>query len=405
MGRVPHTMGPMPRYRDLRNVREFTPLFVIVTTRYGAMTLQGIALGVLVYDRTGSPLLTALSMFGPSFAQALGALTLLSLADRVPPRAALVTTAVAFGAVAAAAATPGLPVVAILALVAAAGLVAVVGNGVQWGLLAEILPADRYLLGRSLFTVSNGTMQVLGFGVGGLLVAVTSPRTTLLLAALAHAAAAAIAWLSLAKRPPRTNGRASVRATWADNRQLWSTRRRRRLFIAMWVPNGLIVGCEALFVPYSPHWAGLLFAASAAGMLAGDVLVARLLTPTTRARLRMPLRLLLAVPYLGFMLHPPIGVAGVLVLVASVGYGSTLLLQEELLATVPRSLTGHALGLHSCGLLTMQALGATAAGLIASLSSARATMAFLAVASTVITLAVVLDAAAVMTPQRMEQNA
>jgi hypothetical protein len=77
-------MRSMLRYRDLRDVTEFVPLFSTVTVRYGAMTLQGIALGVLVYDRTGSPLLTALSMFGPSLAQVLGALTMLSLADRVP---------------------------------------------------------------------------------------------------------------------------------------------------------------------------------------------------------------------------------------------------------------------------------------------------------------------------------
>jgi hypothetical protein len=49
----------------------------------------------------------------------------------------------------------------------------------------------------------------------------------------------------------------------------------------------------------------------------------------------------------------PIAVATVLVLIASVGYGSALLLGEDLLATVPGSLTGRALGLHSCRLLTM----------------------------------------------------
>jgi MFS family permease len=385
-------MRSIPRYRDLRDVTEFAPLFWTVTVRYGAMTLQGIALGVLVYDRTGSPLLTALSMFGPSLAQVLGGLTMLSLADRVPPRAALVATATTFATVAAIAALPGLPVITVLALVAASGLVSVVGNGVQWGLLAEILPADRYVLGRSLFTMSNGIMQMIGFGVGGLLLGVTSPRATLLLAALAHTVAAAIALLGLAKRPPRASGAVSVQTTWANNRRLWSTSRRRRLFIAMWVPNGLIVGCEALFVPYSPRWAGLLFAASAAGMLAGDVLVARLLTPAARSRLRTPLRLLLAVPYLAFALDLPIAAAGMLVLIASVGYGSTLLLQEDLLATVPRSLTGHALGLHSCGLLTMQAVGALLAGAVAGRQSPSMTMTCLAIASIAVTLIVVLDA-------------
>lgn len=381
----------MPRYRELLQISEFGPLFSAVTVRYGAMTMQGIALGVLIYDRTGSPLLTALGMFGPSFAQLLGALTLLSLPDRVPPRAALVATASAFAAVAAVLAIPGLPTVALLGLVGAGGLVSVVGNGVQWGLLAEILPPSRYLLGRSLFTMSNGAMQMIGFGVGGLLVAVTSPRMTLLLVAFAHAAAAVVARVGIRDRRPRATGPISVRATWADNRRLWATSRRRRLLLAMWVPNGLIVGCEAIFVPYSPEWAGLLFAASAGGMLAGDVLVARVLTPAARARVRTPLRLLLAVPYLAFALGFPIAVAVGLVLVASVGYGSTLLLQEELLAAVPRSMTGHALGLHSCGLLAMQALGAVLAGTLAGHYSAGVTMTCLAVASIAVTLALDLD--------------
>jgi hypothetical protein len=78
--------------------------------------------------------------------------------------------------------------------------------------------------------------------------------------------------------------------------------------------------------------------------------------------------------------------------VASIGYGSTLLLQEELLATVPRSLTWHALGLHSCGLLTMQAVGASLARAVARRRSPSTTMTCLAVASIAVTLIVVLDA-------------
>lgn len=376
------------RYRQLFRTREFAPLFATVTVGYGAVTMQGIALAVIVYDRTGSPLLTALSMFGPSVAQMLGALTLLSLADRVRPRPALAVTAAAFAAVAAIVATPGLSTAVVLALVGASGLVSVVRNGVQWGLLAEILPASRYLLGRSVFTMSNGVMQMLGFGLGGLLVSVTSPRTTLLLAASAHALSAAIAVAGIGDHQPRAGGARSVRTTWADNRRLWSESHRRRLFVAMWVPNGLIVGCEALFVPYSRQWSGLLFAASAAGMLVGDVLVARVLSPAGRARLRTPLRLLLALPYLAFALHLPIAAAGGLVLVASLGYGATLLLQEELLRTVPPSLTGHALGLHSCGLLAMQAIGASLAGTVAGRLSPGLTMTCLALASIAVTLGV-----------------
>lgn len=59
------------------------------------------------------------------------------------------------------------------------------------------------------------------------------------------------------------------------NALLWSSRPRRYVYLAMWLPNGLIVGCEAVFVPYSPDHAGVLLAFAAAGMLAGDVVTGR----------------------------------------------------------------------------------------------------------------------------------
>jgi hypothetical protein len=67
---------------------------------------------------------------------------------------------------------------------------------------------------------------------------------------------------------------------------------------------------------------------------------------------------------------------------------------EDLLATVPGSLTEHALGLHSCGLLTMQAVGASVAGACRRLAVADHDGAFLAVASIAVTRIVAPDAPA-----------
>jgi hypothetical protein len=61
------------------------------------------------------------------------------------------------------------------------------GGGVQWGLLNEIVPRDGYVLARSLCTMASGVMQIAGFGLGGALVAATSARTTLVIAAALHA--------------------------------------------------------------------------------------------------------------------------------------------------------------------------------------------------------------------------
>ncbi|WP_345405583.1 hypothetical protein [Nonomuraea salmonea] len=100
----------MRTYRELLRAPEFAPLFAATAAHVAASTVSGLALGVLVYGATRSPLLAALSMFGPSLAQVIGAAALLSAADRLPPRAALSGIALVFGVGTAVLAVPGLPV-------------------------------------------------------------------------------------------------------------------------------------------------------------------------------------------------------------------------------------------------------------------------------------------------------
>ncbi len=377
----------MRSYRHLFRTPEFTPLFLSSSARTVAQTMSGLALGTLVYRTTGSPLLSAVSMFGPSLAQVLGATLLLSGADRLPPRATTTGVALAFAAGTAVLALPGLPVWAVFTVVLAEGLVASLGGGVLWGLLNEILAKEGYLLGRSVFNMMSGIMQITGYATGGALLAVLSPRTCLLLAAGLYVLAAATARLGLTPRPPRASGRLSVRATWRANARLWSSGPRRRLYLALWIPNGLIVGCESLYVSYAPHDAGTLFACAALGMFVGDVTVGRLVPPAWRPRLGVPLLLLLAVPYLLFALGPALPPAAAAVTVASVGFGASLVQQEHLMTLVPDELTGHALGLDSAGRLTFQGVSASLAGTTAQLTSPATGMTVMAAASVTVTLA------------------
>ncbi|KOT98425.1 MULTISPECIES: MFS transporter [Streptomyces] len=372
-------------YADLFRTPEFSPLFLSSAAHLAAQTVSGLALGTLVFRATDSPLLSALSMFGPALAQVLGATFFLSGADRLPPRATLAGLSLAFAAATAALALPGLPVWGMLAIVFVEGLIASLGGGVRWGLLTEILSKDGYLSGRSLFNMMNGVLQIAGYAAGGVLVTVLSPRLCLLLAAGLYATAAGVA-LRLSRRPPRTAGRPSVRATWRANARLWSARPRRHLYLALWIPNGLVVGCESLYVSYDPRAAGTLFACAALGMLAGDVTVGRLLPARLRPRLGVPLLVLLATPYLVLFLRPPLPLTAVLVALASVGFGATLVQQERLLALTPDELSGHALGLHSAGMLTLQGVSATLAGTVAQLTSPATAMTAMALASLAVTL-------------------
>ncbi|WP_369194540.1 MFS transporter [Streptomyces djakartensis] len=376
----------MRSYRELFRTPEFTPFFVAASAQTVAQTMAGLALGTLVYRATGSPLLSAVSMFGSSLVQVLGATFLLSAADRLPPRAALTSLALLFAAATAALALPGLSVGALFAIVLTRGLVESVGGGVRWGLLNEILTKDGYLLGRSVFNMMSGLMQIAGYATGGTLVALLSPRASLLVAAALYLAAAVTLRLGLTARPPRTTGRPSVRATWRANALLWSSPPRRQVYLALWIPNGLVVGCESLYVSYAPEAAGTLFACAALGMLAGDVLVGRLLPPGLRRRLGFPLLLLLALPYVPFLLLPPLPLAAAAVTLASAGFGASLVQQERLVELTPDDMTGHALGLHSAGMLTMQGVAAALAGSVAQLTSPAGAMTAMAAASAAVTL-------------------
>jgi predicted MFS family arabinose efflux permease len=361
-------------------------LFFATATNVAAGTLRGLALAVFVYDATGSPLLAALSLFGSHFAQVVGAMTLLSVADRVPPRAALVTIHLLTALGSAVLAVPGTPIAVMFVVIGVSGLIGSVHGGVRWGLLGEILPERSYLTGRSVFNMSVGAMQIAGFAAGGALVALVGARDALLAAAVLSLTAALTARFGLSAWPPRATGRASVAETWRVNVRLLRMPERRYLYLAAWVPCGLVVGNEALFVPYDPAGAGVLFIAGAAGMLGGDAVIGRWVPERWRARLVTPLQLLLGLPYLFFALGLPLPGAAIAVAAASAGFAGGLILQQRIVEVTPVELRGQALGLHSAGMFTLQAVGASVAGAIAEhvrVSEAIAVMAVLSLTGTV----------------------
>jgi predicted MFS family arabinose efflux permease len=136
----------------------------------------------------------------------------------------------------------------------------------------------------------------------------------------------------------------------------------------------------------SPH-ASVLFMAAAGGMLVGDVVMGRWAAPEQRARLTLPLYLLLAAPYLGFVVHPRLIVAAALVGLASVGYGGTLGLQQRLVEAVPEDSLGQAFALASAGMLSAQGVAAYLTGSLAQATGASTAIAIAGVASLLATLA------------------
>ncbi|GIF71356.1 MFS transporter [Asanoa siamensis] len=374
----------MTTYREIFANREFRALFAGNAATVAGKTIQMLALSALVYASTGSPLLSALAFLGGLLPQALGAMTLLAYADRVRPRGFLAGWDVARAIAALVLASGVLPVWGMLLLIMAFGAVDALSGGVRNAILVDVLPGG-FVLGRATLNVSVGAMQILGFATGGTLIATLGPHRALAVAAVFIAFSAVITFLGLRTRPPRATGRAGVSATWQGNRTLFANRSTRAVLLAAWVPNGLIVGAEAMYVPYAGDWAAVLFVAAAAGMLTGDLVIGRFVPPATLNRFITKLQALLAVPYLLFFLHPDLTVGAVAVFVASFGYAGTLGLQQRLIDHTPEDLRGQALGLDGSGRMTFQAIGAGTVGLVAEATGPATAMTVAAIASLTVT--------------------
>lgn len=327
----------------LRN-REFAGLFLGFTLTVAATTLSGFALGTLVNAQTRSPFLTAVSMYGATFATVLGALTLMSVADGKRPRRTLVALQCVSLAGVSAQAVPGLPLAVRFGLLLVLGFFQSLGTGTRMGLLAEVVPDSAYALARSLMNITSGGMAILGYATGAVLLRHLSPQGVFTVAAVLTGLGLAAVATTVRERSIRLTRRPGLRQTWTTNAALFSDPGRRALLLNLWVPNGLVVGCEALFISYDPGHAGALLAAGSAGMLLGDLAVGRLMTAEARRRHAFALRLLLAAPYLLFAAHPPLLVSAVAVFVASAGFAATLPLQEQLLELTPDPVRGQVQG-------------------------------------------------------------
>ena len=212
------TLPVMQTYRQVFAVAEFRVLFGVCAASVAAGTIEGIALATVIYTTTHSPLLSAISMFGGSLAQLLGAGTLLSVADHMRPRSVLVVTT-AVEALAAVGLASGAPVAVLLVIVLSTSVVNSLSGATFFGLLSDVVPEDGFVLARSVMNMTVGTMQITGYAVGGLLLVWVNARTALLLDAGLLFVSSIVLHFGLRERPARASGKPGLGATWQANSQ------------------------------------------------------------------------------------------------------------------------------------------------------------------------------------------
>ncbi|XVQ07758.1 MFS transporter [Spirillospora sp. CA-255316] len=373
--------GERATYRRVLAEPRFRVLFVTRSLAIAADTLRMVALSVLVYARTGSPLLAAVA-FGIGFLpQVVGGALLGSLADRLRPRPLVAGVYALEAAAAAVLALLDPPVAVALVLVAVVACVTPVMSGAVYRLAAEVLPGEGYVLGRSLMMIAASAAQLLGLAFGGVAVAALGAREALLVACGVYAVAAVLVRVTLEDLPPAPvsgavrsgEGRsgAVLGASWAVNRRLLGDRAVRVMLLAQCLPVAFVAGAESLLIPYARvrgHGEGagaFLLACLPLGMMAGNVVGGRMLAAATRERLVVPLMVLLGLPLLPLAADVPLVAAGALLLVTGAGYAYELGLQRRFVDAVPEGARGQAFGLLSTGMMTLQGLGPVVFGAVA----------------------------------------
>ncbi len=243
--------------------------------------LARIALAVLVYDRTRSPLATAVAYAGSYLPWLAGGLVLAAAADRWPRRAVLVACDAARGTLVAVMAVPGMPLAVMVALLYAVTLLDGPYYAARAGLYADILPRDQYPTGIAAAATTGQAALVIGFAAGGILAGAAGPRPALAIDAATFGLSALLIRFAVAARPAAAGPAAPMAArVTAGVRLVFADRRLRTCMLFGWLA-ALYTVPAALAVPLAaalgggPAAAGLLVAAGPLGTAAGTAAYGR----------------------------------------------------------------------------------------------------------------------------------
>ncbi|MGW7355952.1 MFS transporter [Streptomyces sp. NPDC054802] len=367
------TPPPAAGYRAVFAVGEFRAVFAAHVLSLLGVVVSEIALTVLVYDLTGSPLLSALTFALGFLPYLLGGTLLAGVADRYPARRVLVVCDLVCAACVAVMVLPGTPVAGLLALRCAVAAVSPVFTGTRMAALTDILgEGELYVLGRSLLRIVSQSALLAGFGAGGPLLAVASPRQAIGVTAVTFLCSALLLRFGTKDRPARTGGGGALMAdSLAGARLILRDRRVRVLLLLFWLPPMFVVAPEALAAPYAgelgigPAALGLLMCAMSVGHIAAELFAGSVLSPRGRSRIVLPVAAVGLLPLLGYAVRP--GPAWTLVLLVLAGAGAAYVigLDQWFVEAVPEELRGRAMTLLTAGLMTVQGVGMALAGLAA----------------------------------------
>jgi predicted MFS family arabinose efflux permease len=363
--------APRPSYRDVFALSEFRALWLSYVLSAGGDRVALVALTILVYARSKSPLLAAVTFAAGLVPYLFGGLFLSGLADRLPRRTVMIACDVARTLLVGAMLLPGMPLGALIALLYIVTTLQPPFDAARSAIVRDIMGADRYPLAAAVLQSTTRVVMVSGAAIGGLVVALFGAWPALGADALTFVASGLLIAVGTRARPAAApggpGGQNQFQAIGAGFRLVFGDPALRTLMCLGWLAAFYEVP-EGLAAPYVGRLgggavaAGLLIATSQLGAAVATPIFTKKIGPLTRLKWMGPMAVL-SCGVLAAALGRP-GLAASMVLFA---FSNTLAMYQIAANTafverLPNESRAQAFGLANAGLVVGQGLAFAVAG-------------------------------------------
>jgi hypothetical protein len=333
-----------------------------------------VALTLLVYDRSRSPLLAAVTFAAGFVPYLFGSMLLSGLADRLPRRTLMVACDLARLVLVLAMLWPGAPLAAMITLLYTVTLLQPPFDAARSAIVRDMMDGGLYPLAAAALQTTTRVVVVAGSAAGGLVTALLGARPALAADAATFAASALLIQAGTrARRAAAGPGGANPLAQMAAGARLvFGDPALRTLMCLGWLAAFFEIP-EGIAVPYAGSLgggavaAGLLIAASQLGAAVTTPLFTRTTGPLTRLRWMGPMAVLTCGLLLLTLARPGLGASMAVFAVSNMFATYQVAANTAFVERLPSQQRGQAFGLANAGLVVGQGAAFAVAGAAAAL--------------------------------------
>jgi MFS family permease len=362
---------PRATFRDVLAVREFRVLWASVILSTTGDRLALVAITLLVFDRTKSPLLAAAVYAVGYLPWVFGGLFLAGLADRYPRRSVMVICDAARAVLVGAMLVPPVPVGGLVGLLFVATMFAPPFESARAAITPDILPGERYVLGTAVLQTTALAAQVIGAVGGGLAVAFIGVRRSLAVDAATFVLSGLLIAVGTRARPAAAKPETVQPSALARLRDgfglVFGDPALRTLLLFGWLVVFYTIP-EGIAAPFAARLGGgsiatgLVIASTTLSTTIAIPLFTRFVRPRQRTNLMGPLAVLTCGSLVLMALHPSLA-ASLVIFSLSAAFGVyQIAANTAFVVRVPTDRRAQAFGIASMGVIVGQGVAFVAAG-------------------------------------------